>query len=208
MPRVVERKLLATARRRRYSKARTGAYVYGTLRKIEARGGGGEGKSMAKRSPLARFRGFLFGRGARHTVHSSGKGGEIPYSESGRSPGFRGRKGRLRAAKGRYGEGGESRYYRYKDTMRALAREGYLKKRIVRRGPLKGTLRRKVTLTEAERKEQARVAARRRYHEKHPGAKYRKQPEGYHGGRHFAGGRTQGFLAHGTGRAGKYAHLG
>jgi hypothetical protein len=34
MPKKAERKLKATARRRGYSKKRTNAYVYGTLRKM------------------------------------------------------------------------------------------------------------------------------------------------------------------------------
>jgi len=35
MPRNIERKLLATARRRGFSKRRANAYVYGTLAKIK-----------------------------------------------------------------------------------------------------------------------------------------------------------------------------
>lgn len=34
MPKKLERRLKATARKRRYGKKRTGAYVYGTLRKL------------------------------------------------------------------------------------------------------------------------------------------------------------------------------
>jgi hypothetical protein len=37
MPVKVERKLKATARKRGYSKKRTGAYVYGTLAKLKRR---------------------------------------------------------------------------------------------------------------------------------------------------------------------------
>lgn len=37
MPKKVERKLLATARKRGYSKKRTGAYMYGTLAKLKKR---------------------------------------------------------------------------------------------------------------------------------------------------------------------------
>lgn len=37
MPKKVERKLLATARKRGYGKKRTGAYVYGTLAKLKRR---------------------------------------------------------------------------------------------------------------------------------------------------------------------------
>ena len=38
MPIKVERKLKATAKKRGYGKKRTGAYVYGTLRKLGWRG--------------------------------------------------------------------------------------------------------------------------------------------------------------------------
>jgi hypothetical protein len=37
MPKKLERRLKATARKRGYGRARTGAYVYGTLAKIKKR---------------------------------------------------------------------------------------------------------------------------------------------------------------------------
>jgi hypothetical protein len=139
-----------------------------------------------KRSPFARFKGFLFGKGERHVIHGprgeTRGGGPGGYTESKPSHGHRGRAGRLKAVKGRYGESGESRYYRYKEQMRALAGAGYLKGRLTKTGERR---RPKIKLSEAERKEEARIAARRRYHAKHPGAKYRGPARSEHRGGRF-----------------------
>ena len=154
MPREVERKLLATARRRRYSKARTGAYVYGTLRRIErhASGGGGEGSKVARKGFLASF--F---HGRRGNKYRTSRG----YGEAGseeRFPFHRRKLTRAAALKRRASEG---RYERHVYDRRDVRGGWGLGRRKVRKAPM--------TV------EEKRAAARRRYHEKHPGAKYRSK---------------------------------
>lgn len=170
MPRAEELALQREARRRHYGTKRTQRFVFGTLENEKKRRGG---DSMAK-GHRHRLFGFLFGKRSWRTRYNSAPNGDERSYRT--KIGHRGKAGRLRAAKDKAREGRYEVGVYTKKAIRGGWGHGFAKTKTGRfkRGkgegvPWKSSYQR----SEAEKKEDARVAARRRYLAKHPYAKQR-----------------------------------
>ena len=179
MPRAEEVALLREAKRRHYGKKRTNAFVFGTLYDQEHRARGG-GTAMAHRKGLRGILSGFWGRRSRYKTRKnrSANGSERTLVEShlARRTGL-GRRSHAAALRRNATEARHERMVYVRKEVRGGWGRGYAKTKtgqfMKRNGeavPYKAKIGK---LTAEEKKEEARIAARRRYLKTHPNAKTR-----------------------------------
>jgi hypothetical protein len=173
MPLALERKLRAQAKRLHLSPERADAYVYGTLRKTGWRPEG-QGTTVAR----AKRHGILsmFHIGRRRSNYDRGHGYDNEQGGEIKRRGVNRRVTRAAHLREYTSAGAEERRVYSRKYRRGGWGFGYLFKKNGEVRRHKGVpIERKprIKLSPEERKEEQRLAARRRYHAKHPGAKYR-----------------------------------